>query len=170
MELRDHQKIAVVGSPGSGKSWLATRLARITGYPLFHLDKEFWQPGWVMPPREQRATMQQAMISGPEWIIDGNYGHLMAPRFAAADLVIFLDINRVTCVLSALRRAGTKRDDLPDFLQEPALFSRDTWQFIKWIWDYPKNGRPNVLALHSAHPEVDFWRIRTRRAAQHLVS
>jgi len=169
MELCGHQKIAIVGSGGSGKSWLASRIAEITGYRLYHLDKEFWQPGWVMLPREEQVVRQQAMIAGDRWIIDGNYEHLMASRFAAADLVIFLDINRFTCVFSALRRAGKKRDDLPDFLEEPGLFSRDTWQFIKWIWYYPKDGRANVLTLHAEHPEVEFWRIRTRRAAQRLV-
>ena len=71
MNIRDHHHIILVGSGGAGKSWMAKHIALITGYPLFHLDKEFWQPGWVMTPREERLVREQAMIAGESWIIDG---------------------------------------------------------------------------------------------------
>ena len=40
------ERIAVIGSPGAGKSTLATMIAAATGLPLIHLDAEHWQPGW----------------------------------------------------------------------------------------------------------------------------
>ncbi|MCL2545878.1 MAG: hypothetical protein FWE06_01620 [Oscillospiraceae bacterium] len=46
MNIQDYKKIAIVGSPGSGKSWLSKKIAALTGYPLHHLDVEFWKPGW----------------------------------------------------------------------------------------------------------------------------
>ncbi len=33
------QRVMVIGSPGAGKSRLATELARRTGLPLIHLDQ-----------------------------------------------------------------------------------------------------------------------------------
>ena len=56
MNIRDYNKIILVGSGGSGKSWMAKRIAEITGYSLYHLDKELWQPGWVMPPKEEKIA------------------------------------------------------------------------------------------------------------------
>jgi adenylate kinase family enzyme len=169
MDLDGYHRIAVVGSGGSGKSWLATRLADATGLPVIHLDKEFWKPGWVMTAKAQRVVMHEAWIAGERWIIDGNYASLMPPRFAAADLVIFLDINRTMCLWGALRRLGTTRPDMPDGVREPGFFSRDFWQFCHWIWTYPASGRPKVLALHAENPDVVFWRITTRRQVERLI-
>jgi len=169
MDIRNYRRIILVGSGGSGKSWTAQRIAQITGYPLFHLDKEFLQPGWVMPPREERAARQQDMIAGTTWIIDGNYDSSMETRFAAADLVIFLDINRVACLISAMRRAGKKRDDLPDYLKEPGVFSKDGFDFYKWIWSYPETGRRTVVALHQRYPNTAFLRVKSRRQMGQLL-
>ena len=41
------QRVLIVGPGGAGKSWLAKRIAARTGVPLVHLDRGFWQPGWV---------------------------------------------------------------------------------------------------------------------------
>ena len=53
--------IIIVGNSGSSKSWLSKRIYARTEYPLFHLDKELWQPGWIMPPREEKIAKQQKM-------------------------------------------------------------------------------------------------------------
>jgi len=170
MALAQYRRIAIVGSGGSGKSWLATRLAAITGYPLFHLDRCFLQPGWTMEPREVREAQQQEMMAGDAWIIDGNWSGLMAPRFAASDLVIFLDINRLVCVWGALRRAGKYRADIPDDLAEPRALSRANLRFYRRLLAYPKAERPAVLALHEAYPGTAFMRLRSRREAEQLLA
>ena len=163
MDINCYSKIILVGSGGSGKSWLSKRLAEITGYPLFHLDKEFWRPGWEMTPKEERIARQNEITSGDKWIIDGNYNSTMEMRYAAADLVIFLDISRVTCAISAIRRRGTKRSDLPEYLDEGRVFSKDYLEFLKWIWSYPRTGRKTVMALREKYPDIAFLRIRSRR-------
>jgi len=170
MELCGHQKIAIVGSGGSGKSWLASRIAEITGYRLYHLDKEFWQPGWVMLPREEQVVRQQAMIADDRWIIDGNYDSSMELRFAAADLVIFLDLGRVACLVAAARRTGKARPDLPDYLVEPRAFSRDFFDFARWIWGFPNTGRKAILDLHQKFPGTNFLRLKSRQEVNRLVA
>lgn len=40
------KRIMVIGSPGIGKSTFSRKLSEITGIPLIHLDKEFWNDGW----------------------------------------------------------------------------------------------------------------------------
>ena len=165
----DYNRIILVGNCGSGKSWLAKHIASITGFPLFHLDKEIWQPGWVMPSTDEKIAIQQRLISGQRWIIDGNYNSTMEMRFAAADLVVFLDINRVTCILSAMKRTGKKRSDLPDYLDEPKVFSRDFFDFCKWIWSYPKTGRKTVMDLHQKYSDKTFLHIKGRRDAKKLI-
>jgi len=127
----DYNRIIIVGNCGSGKSWLSKRISDLTGHSLFHLDKELWQPGWVMPSREEKIARQKEMMSGEKWIIDGNYDSTMEIRFAAADLVVFLDINRFGCLFSVMKRTGKKRSDLPDYLEEPKVFSKDFFRFLQ---------------------------------------
>ena len=164
-----YDRIMVVGSGGSGKSWLASRIAAHTGHPVYHLDKEFWRPGWVMTPPEEIVTRTRQMIAAPRWIIEGNYAATMGLRFAAADLVIFLDINRVVCLASAVRRLGRPRPDLPPDVAEPPLWSRDFLEFAQWIWRYPATERPTVLRLHAADPATRFLRITSRRQMRDLL-
>jgi len=170
MEHWRFRRIVIVGSGGSGKSWLATRLAVITGFPLFHLDRCFLRPGWTMLPRDEREAQQEKMISGDSWIIDGNWASSMAPRFAAADLVIFLDINRLVCLWGVLCRAGKSRLDIPDDLAEPKALSLANLRFYRRLLAYPKAERPAVLALHDANPDTTFMRLHSRREVEELLA
>jgi adenylate kinase family enzyme len=35
----------IVGNSGSGKTWLAKKLAKVEGCQVIHLDNIFWEPG-----------------------------------------------------------------------------------------------------------------------------
>ena len=169
MNVFDYNKIILVGSGGSGKSWLAKHIAALTGYPLFHLDKEFWQPGWVLTPRNEKIARQQEIISDEKWIIDGNYDSTMELRFSAADLIIFLDISRFICIWSAMHRTGKKRSDLPDYLVEPNIFSREFIEFCKWIWSFPKTGKKTIMDLHCKYPKKPFVVLKSRKAVKRFL-
>ena len=169
-DFAKYNRIMLVGSPGSGKSWLSKRIAEITGYPLFHLDMEYHLPNWGKPPHEEWDEKIQSFISGEKWIIDGNYNRTMEPRFAAADLVIWLDVNRLLCLISAARRTGKKRSDLPDYLKEPPFWSRDFIKFAaKSIWTFGKWGKKTIVNLHEKYPDKAFLHIKSRRQVKKLL-
>jgi adenylate kinase family enzyme len=91
----------------------------------------------------------------------------MEMRYQAADLIIFLDINRFLCMLSAFKRHGTKRSDLPEYLEEKLDF--EFLQFCKWIWDFSKKGKPTIMELHKKYPEKPFLVIKSRRKLQKML-
>ena len=168
-DFAKYKRIILIGSPGSGKSWLSKRIAEITGFPLYHLDKEYWQPDWVLLPRAERIVREQEFISGEKWIIDGNYNGTMELRFAPADLVIFLDISRLICLLGAAGRTGKKRSDLPDYLKEPPIFNGEFLKFCKYIWEFPKTDRNTIINLREKYPEKEFLHIKSRREVRNLI-
>lgn len=168
INIKDYNRIILVGSAGSGKSFIAKKLADITGYPLTHLDNEFWQPGWVKTPRVEWIEKQNRLMSGEQWIIDGNYDSTMELRFNATDLVIFLDINRFVCMYSAWRRHGKKRSDLPDYLDEKKNF--EFMEFLRWIWIFPKTGRKTILDLHRQYPDKPFLVIKNRKEIRKILT
>jgi len=167
MDLSKVKRIILVGSAGSGKSWLAKRLANITDYKMIHLDCEFWQPDWTKTPKEEWIEKQKEFIKGEKWIIDGNYKSSMELRFAAADLVIFLDINRFVCMWSALKRHGKKRSDLPDYLEEK--MNLEFIDFLKWIWSFKKTGKRRILDLHEKYSEKEFLVLKSRKAVREFL-
>lgn len=162
-----YKKIIVVGSPGSGKSFLSKAVATSTKQPLIHLDNEYWKPNWTATSKNEWIKIQKTLISGDSWIIDGNYNSTLELRFLAADCVIFLDINRLLCIYSAWKRHGKKRTDLPEYLEEKR--DKEFLEFIKWIWDFPKTGRKNILELHSRYPEKIFIVINNRREIKRFL-
>lgn len=98
------ERVAVVGPGGAGQSTFATALGEATGLPVVHLDRHFWQPGWVETPRDEWQERQRELCAGERWIADGNYGGTFDERFARADTVVVVARNRVACVASALWR------------------------------------------------------------------
>lgn len=167
MYLSKYKRIILVGSGGSGKSWLAKQLANITGYKMIHLDCEFWQPNWTKTPKEEWIEKQKGFIKGEKWIIDGNYNSSMELRFAAADLVIFLDINRFICMWSAYKRHGKKRSDLPYYLEEKMNY--EFIDFLKYIWTFKKTGKKRKLDLHEKYPESEFLVLKSRRMVREFL-
>lgn len=139
------QKVLVIGSSGAGKSVFAARLAERTGLPLIHLDAVYWRPGWVKTPKDEWARMVDGLLARDRWVMDGNYAGTLDRRLAACDTVVFLDLPRAFCLWRAVkRRIAYRRQPRPDMT--PGCSERLTWEFIRWIWKYPCEQRPRVLA------------------------
>lgn len=146
------KKIALIGSGGSGKSTLAKQLGEKLNITVYHLDALFWKPNWVPVPRDQQKTVQQELVSKEEWIIDGNYGGTIDIRLHAADTIIFLDIKRTICVYRAFKRMWQYRNQTrPDM--GPGCKERLDFNFLKWIWNFPKTKRPGILKKLDQLPE-----------------
>jgi adenylate kinase family enzyme len=141
------KRIMIIGSPGSGKSTFSRNLAEVTGIQLIHLDKEFWNDGWVETPKEQWIKKQIDLISGDEWIVDGNYGGTIDVRIDRADTVICFKLSRAVCLLSYFKRVVTNfnkiRPDMPE-----GCYEKFDFQFMKYIWNFPKaSGKRNLQRL-----------------------
>jgi adenylate kinase family enzyme len=138
------QKILVIGSCGSGKSTFSRRLGELIGLPVIHLDRHFWRPGWVEPPKDVWRTQVEDLLKGDRWIIDGNYGGTMELRLAQCDTAIFLDFPRHICTWRVIKRVfqnyGRSRPDIG-----PGCHEKIDVSFIKWTWNYPTRSRPRVV-------------------------
>jgi adenylate kinase family enzyme len=157
------RRILVIGSSGAGKSTLAARIARETGLPLIHLDHAYWEPGWREPPKAQwRATVVR-LCAGDTWVMDGNYAGTFDIRMPRAQVIVFLDIDRFTCLAGVTKRVlanwGSSRPDMgPDC---PERFDPS---FMRYIWNFPSKSRPQIIAAITtlgAHAEI--VHVRSRR-------
>lgn len=147
------KKIIVIGSSGAGKSTLAKKLGEKLAINVFHLDRLLWKANWEMTDKQYHIAVQNKLIKQPSWIIDGNYGHTLELRMAAADTILFLDRNRLVCIYQILKRVsqykGTTRPDMHDGCPEKFDFS-----FIKWVWNFPKKQRVEIQHFLKTVPQT----------------
>jgi len=138
------KRIVILGSAGSGKSTMAAKLGEITGIPVTHMDRLFWNPGWVQTPSDEMDNKVQEAVSGESWIIDGNYLRTFNMRQERADTIIFIDFNRYICLYRIFKRCiknyGKTRYDLGEGCPD-----KIDWPFVKWVWGYPKHSRKVIL-------------------------
>lgn len=168
MNIFEYKRIIIVGNNGSGKSFLSKELSVITGLPLVHLDVEFWRPNWEKPPKEEWVEKQMELTSQEKWIIEGNHTGTMELRFKAADIVIFLDINRFVCLASVLLRNGKKRSDKPQYLEEK--FDKEFLHFCNGLWNFSKTRKHTIINLHKKYLDKPFLVIDSRRKIKKLLN
>ncbi|WP_042148867.1 DNA topology modulation protein [Paucisalibacillus sp. EB02] len=139
------KRIAIIGSGGSGKSTLATKLGELLKINVYHLDALFWKPGWVGTSKEEQSRVQHELVKQDEWIMDGNYGGTMDIRLHKADTIIFLDIPRSTCLYRVIKRRLRYRNRTRPDMRE-GCEERLNLDFVKWVWKYPIEKKPGILA------------------------
>ncbi len=167
MNIFDYKRIMIIGNNGSGKSFFAKELAKTTGLPLTHLDNEYWRSDWQTPTREEWEERQRQLVSGEQWIIEGNYTSTMELRFERTELVVFLDVNRIACLLGVLKRRGDKRTDFPSHLDE--RLDKGFVRMCGGLWRFSKKRRPIIMSLSEKHCDKPFWIIKGRRKMRTLL-
>lgn len=147
------ERLLVIGGSGAGKSTFATRLAALTGHPLIHLDREFWQPGWQMPERGSWRATVASLVAQPRWIMEGNFGSSLDLRLPRADAVIWFDYPRHICLARVMKRIwrsyGRVRQDMA-----PGCPEKLDPSFLGFVWTFNDRERPQierVLATHGGH-------------------
>lgn len=148
------QRVAVVGSGGSGKSTLADSLGELTGLPVTHLDRLYWQPGWVATDDDRWRQLQAGLVAGERWIVDGNYGSTLDVRLARAEVVIVLGTSRWRCLQRVAGRWWRHRGR---DVQAAGCTDRLTIEFVRYIWRWPAQSRPRLdaaIARHREHLQV----------------
>lgn len=169
MNIFAFNRTMVIGNNGSGKSFLSKRLAAITGLPLVHLDAEYWLPNLTRPPDGWWRQRNIELIAEEKWILDGNFGQggSLALRWAAADLVIFLDVNRFICLAGAIKRNGKARPDGPREFREK--IDKQFLGFCAAIWRFTRSRKAGLLAPREKNPDTPFFVIKGRRKMHRLL-
>ncbi|HEX4197708.1 MAG TPA: hypothetical protein VHZ26_09715 [Caulobacteraceae bacterium] len=167
------RRIVILGNAGSGKSTLARRLGERLNLPVVHLDVLFWEPGWTEPDNDAFRARVRASMAGDAWISEGNYARrtfdLRLPR---ADLVIWLDTPRLTCIRRVILRSALARPrpDLAAGCKE-GLLDPDFAEFLRYTWDYDRKSKPRIEAAREAiAPDVPVVHLHDKRETESFLA
>jgi adenylate kinase family enzyme len=87
-------RLHIIGGPGSGKSFAATKLAEHFAVPAYNLDDFFWDSTatryGIRADASERDRKLATIVSADGWIIEGVYYQWLAPSFDAADFIVAL--------------------------------------------------------------------------------
>lgn len=142
----DYKRILIIGCSGAGKSTLSITLANKLQLPVVHLDALFWNEGWVPTSKPEFREELQKELEKPAWIIDGNFNSTIEMRARYAELIIFLDFQNWLCLSRICKRRWMYRGKTRPDMAEGCLEKLD-WEFVKFIWTYPKKKRPGVYQM-----------------------
>ncbi|WP_237884825.1 adenylate kinase [Pseudomonas sp. PGPR40] len=107
----------IIGNSGSGKSWLAKRLAGHLQVPWIDLDLIHWisDEHSIARPRAEALRMARVAASKERWVIEGVYGWMISELAGQATTLIWLRLEDEDCV-NHIRQREAKRDDSDELL------------------------------------------------------
>jgi len=125
---RKNMKIVIIGNSGSGKTWLARKLATDTT-EIIHLDDLFWMPGGFDRKRSKEEVNQLIgqSKSHDEWISEGVFGELAEQYFDVAQSLIWLDVPWELCRSRLEQRGSVSKKHLGREQSEKGLRKLLDW-------------------------------------------
>lgn len=162
------KKIIIIGCSGSGKSTLSRQLSELMQIPVVHLDKLWWKPNWETASRDEFDVLHRAAMAEPTWIMDGNFSRTLPERLKNCDTVIYLDFNRITCIMGVLKRVfsglGKVRPDMGEGCPE-----RFDWSFLVWVWNFNKKNRAQTYQLLSEAEHAEVHVLKNRKQVNRFL-
>lgn len=127
--LDKYNKIIVIGSPGSGKTFFSNELGKIWDGNVYHIDDIFWENETEHLSYEVLEKKIDEIIREEKWIIDGTYLSILGKRVMSADCIVYLDLPSEVCVNSVIKRTDFTRkihgtEDYAGFLEYIRNFKR----------------------------------------------
>ena len=153
------KRIIVIGCPGSGKSTFSVKLCERTKLPLYHLDLMYWNADKTTVSKEVFRARLEEVLSGDEWIVDGNYSSTMQMRIQACDTVFFLDYPVGVCLAGVSERRGVPRRDMP------WVETEEDGEFLEFVKSFEREQRPRILELLAQHADKNIIIFKSREEA-----
>ena len=172
--LRLPFRYSVIGTSGSGKTFVAAEIARRLHIPHIELDALHWRKGWKETPLPQFRHLVDEATSGDAWVVDGNYRKVRDIVWRKATAVVWLDLPFRTVfwgtVWRTLTRVATREELWNENVEGlDALIGLDSMPVwvLKTYWrrkEYPR------LFAKRVYSHLRVIRLRSRREVSNWLA
>ena len=148
-------KIIIIGSPGSGKTFLSNKLAKSFQFDVYHWDDLYWEVGWERASEDGIISKIKEILIKPRWILEGNYFHyIYKERLIAADAFLLVSAPPFLCffrvIIRYLRILFGNDSLLPVNVRNASGSRRQKthfdFKFLKFVACFKKNTLPYMLS------------------------
>lgn len=165
-------RICIFGIPGSGKTSFARSISPSLGIPVFHIDKHFFEKGWIERNHDLFLEDVRSVLQNKDWIIDGNGMRTLEMRYREADIVIYFRFPRLLCLYRIFFRwfslRGLPKEDGPEGSSNSV--SR---KLVTYLWNFQKKYGATIQDLQKRYPGVRFFEVRSeqdRKSMQEVIA
>lgn len=166
IDFSKHNKICVIGAPGTGKTFFANVLARHLKRPLISFDELRFAPrrtgGEQVSPALCTRRLNHILKTTPRWVIEGTaWQPWTANAIAEADIVVVVyhcAIRRCFRILWRWIRDNKYHRNL-----------KSTFGLMRISWRYHSDRLPIILARANAHNKHICFVCPTRRDNRRAV-
>lgn len=135
-------KIHISGIYGSGKSTLAKILSNQLNIPVYSLDEIKYKIKYSEIRSVKERLDEVKKISRKEnWITEGTWSDYASELFYNSDIIILMNISRLTCCYRILKRYLKRKKGKNDTLLEALKLSKE-------VFHYYSKDRPVSLKFH----------------------
>ncbi|UVM51547.1 MULTISPECIES: adenylate kinase [unclassified Pseudomonas] len=148
----------IIGNSGSGKSWLAKRLAEHLQVPWTDLDLIHWvsDEHSIARPRAEALGMARVAASEERWVIEGVYDWMLSELVEQATAMIWLCVEDEDCV-NNIRQREAMRDDSDELLIA----------LLEWAGSYRTREGASGFAAHQRLFEAFIgWKLQLMNRAE----
>ncbi|EJM97835.1 adenylate kinase-like kinase [Phyllobacterium sp. YR531] len=142
----------IIGAPGSGKTWLARRLAQQLQLPVYSVDDAVWDENGKLREADEIDRLVRAVVFKDCWVIEGGNSRTYQDRANRAELVIRMAPPWWLRVFRILMRDGIRLNLVRTTIQYDAIF-----------------GDKDSAALAGASKSANTIEIRNRRDAARVI-
>jgi adenylate kinase family enzyme len=131
------KRVNVIGSPGSGKTFVSNAIGAAFGLPVVRLDALRHGPDWTEVPDELFIERVVDAAAEDRWVMDGSYPSARPVIWRRADTIIWTDVDKGTVMRQVIARSlrdwATRRETVPGNRERLRNFVKP-WHPIPWAW------------------------------------
>jgi adenylate kinase family enzyme len=171
LNIRDFNKIIILGNGGSGKSTLGERLSKKLNIPVYHLDRLTFKTGWESVAETEFTGKLKNILSYDKWVVEGwSYNSTIPMRLQAADLIIYLEFNIWICYWYALIRHLQYSFKQNPYDPPNSNIWKKTIRMVKAMWIVHKIYEQQLRDLLHKFPETKpIVRVKNRKELKKVI-
>ena len=137
------KRVHIIGTCGSGKSFLAKKLSSLLKIKVYDLDDIFWKRKYDLKRDEEtRAKLLKKIAKKDKWIIEGCYSSWAEESIRKCNLLIWLDLSTHILTYRLILR----------FFKRKEFKKLEDWKglrlLLKYAINYHKKGQAAGYYLH----------------------